>query len=1014
MNEANTSTYQEWVLRRLSDPLTIRGHEFPWWVWPLLLGSILVAGFFYIIWMYVKDSRGVGIGWAGFLALLRMCVYLLLAGVFMLPAKQTWEETRVMGKTLVLLDTSASLTKVADAPTTGKVGEKLRTRQDDVFAFLTDDKVKFFANLEAKNPVTAFRFASRLDDNYLLFKDGRNWTREEWETFLRNADRNVETPEPKPMTPEFLQAWLNPGKKVEVPVEAATAEKERLAKLQALTQKLGEAGMFGGTNVGSAALSLLNRELNGRVQGLVLVTDGRSTEGSPKMFEDIEARAKAAHIPIFVVAVGEERPQVKIDIVDIRVPEQVQPEDKFRAVVELQGEGLPEKPVKVFLDVTYTKKNKSGKDEDLDITLTEQVNKNSPSEKREQMSLGTKKLTLEPSAPVQFDRSSPPRVTIDFPIDALALAKAAHIDLEAKGVAGRKWELSETGEGELRFRVRVPRDTQEAFASPFHLSEPSILRVVKKPLRVLVFTSAATRDYQFLRSILIREMDKKRAEVSICMQLPPGVTEHRGGIVQDVPADRLLSSFPTRLEAKDNDDDKVYALDQYDVIVAFDPDWTQLSAAQLKMVERWVEKGGGLVAVGGPINTLELARPKANKDKLKPILDLYPVVLSDIRISDFDRQTNEPWALNFTGATPDMEFLKLDEGEDATKFLSDWDAFFYGRGKEGGDKNATIRGFYSYYPVEKAKTTAVVVARFTDPKSKLKDNSQQPYIVMTSPSSNRRVVWLGSGEIWRLRSFSVPYHERFWTKLLRYAASNNMSRVSKRIRLYMGSNHVANKPIEFEGKFEGKEGEALAPNGKPPAVTIMPPNGLPDSVVPKPFAMKAKATGDGWFSARFQVRSAGDYTMTVKSPETGDTLTQRFSVKEANPEMDNTRPDFQTMYQLASEADDVLGRMTDAERVELKRSLSRPKLEGAAKGEVKDDKLRLYFDLKNAHLIPTCMRPDIQTLRNRGPIQDLWDEGFVVWNREAPYQPIKMSWVLVGVVGLLSVEWLTRKLLRLA
>src|SRR6185437_7804081 len=224
------------------------------------------------------------------------------------------------------------------------------------------------------------------------------------------------------------------------------------------------------------------------------------------------------------------------------------------------------------------------------------------------------------------------------------------------------------------------------------------------------------------------------------------------------------------------------------------------------------------------------------------------------------------------------------------------------------------------------------------------------------PSSNRRVVWLGSGEIWRLRSFSVPYHERFWTKLLRYAASNNMSRVSKRIRLYMGSNHVANKPIEFEGKFEGKEGEALAPNGKPPAVTIMPPNGLPDSVVPKPFAMKAKATGDGWFSARFQVRSAGDYTMTVKSPETGDTLTQRFSVKEANPEMDNTRPDFQTMYQLASEADDVLGRMTDAERVELKRSLSRPKLEGAAKGEVKDDKLRLYFDLKNAHLIPTCMR----------------------------------------------------------
>ncbi len=95
--------------------------------------------------------------------------------------------------------------------------------------------------------------------------------------------------------------------------------------------------------------------------------------------------------------------------------------------------------------------------------------------------------------------------------------------------------------------------------------------------------------------------------------------------------------------------------------------------------------------------------------------------------------------------------------------------------------------------------------------------------------------------------------------------------------------------------------------------------------------MKPKPGGDGWYSARFQVRSAGDYSLQVKMPETGDTLTQRFSVKEANPEMDNTRPDFATMYQLASEADDVLGRMSDAERQELKRSLQRPKLDAASK-----------------------------------------------------------------------------------
>jgi len=1009
MNEANnTSTYQELVWRRLAEPLTVRGHDLPGWLWLVLLGVVLLAGFAYIIWMYVKDSRGVGPWWAIFLGTLRACVYVILAVVFLLPAKQTWEETRVMGKVLVLVDTSASMTKTLDDIPSGQGAEKLLTRQDKVHAFLTKDGNKFIADLESKNPVYLFRFASRLDENYLLFKDGRNWTREEWEEHTRNPERNPELPEAKPLPAEFLQAWLHPGAKLEPPPDWSDKDRQRLHKLEEQTQKLSEAGFFTGTNLGSAALSLINRELNNRVQGIVLISDGRSTEGSPKMFADIETRAKSARIPIFVVGVGQERPQVKIDIVDLRVPEQVQPEDKFRAVVELQGEGLPEKPVKVFLDITHTIKDKNGKDVDLDLTLTEQVDKNNPEQERAKLSLGTKKLTLEPPTPVTFDRSSPPRATVEFPIDALTLAKAAHLDLESGDAAGKKWELSETGEGELHFRVRVPRDPQEAFPSPFHVTEPVPLRVVKRPLRVLLFASAATRDYQFLRSLLVREMDKKRAELSIYLQLPPGVTERRGGIVQDVPPERLLGQFPTRLEAVDKED-QLYALEQYDVIVAFDPDWTQLSESQLKMVARWVENGGGLIAVGGPINTLELARPKSFAAKLKPILDLYPVVLSDVRISDFDRDTREPWPLDFSGATPDMEFLKLDEDEGA-KFLADWDAFFYGEdGQKGGP---VLRGFYNYYPVEKAKTSAVVVARFADPAGKLKDGSLQPYLVTTSPNSNRRVIWLGSGETWRLRSYNVSYHERFWMKLLRYAASNTMSRISKRIRLYMGSTHIANKPIEFEGKFEGKDGEPLPPGPKAPRVQIAPPPGLPDTVAPKPFEMKAKPNGEGWFSGRFQVRAAGDYLLTVKNPETGDTLTHRFSVKEANPEMDNTRPDFQTLYELASEADDVLGRMGDAERQELKRRLHRPKMESDSQADNKDDKLRLYFDLKNAHLIPTCMRPDVQTLRNRGPIEDLWDDGFVIWQGEA--QPLTMSYVLLTVVGLLSLEWLTRKLLRLA
>src|SRR5262249_55173515 len=93
----------------------------------------------------------------------------------------------------------------------------------------------------------------------------------------------------------------------------------------------------------------------------------------------------------------------------------------------------------------------------------------------------------------------------------------------------------------------------------------------------------------------------------------------------------------------------------------------------------------------------------------------------------------------------------------------------------------------------------------------------------------------------------------------------------------------------------------------------------------------------------------------------------------------------------------------------------------ADKVDIREDKMRLYFDLKNAPLIPTCMVQDIQKQVSRGKHRDLWDDGVTLYEYPAPEdpskpakQPIKVAYVLLAVVGLLSIEWLTRKLLRLA
>src|SRR5262249_8344599 len=155
-------------------------------------------------------------------------------------------------------------------------------------------------------------------------------------------------------------------------------------------------------------------------------------------------------------------------------------------------------------------------------------------------------------------------------IDAAALARAAGQELPAD----RRWEIGETGDGELHFRGRVAKNRLEIFDAKEHVSDTAGLRVQKKPLRVLLFASAATRDFQFVNNMLIREMEKKRAEVTVYVQPPPGRSERRSGVVLGVPPDRLLTAFPNRLDAaSDNADEKLYDLSEYDAIFAFDPDW---------------------------------------------------------------------------------------------------------------------------------------------------------------------------------------------------------------------------------------------------------------------------------------------------------------------------------------------------------------------------------------------------------------------------------------------------------
>jgi len=367
-----------------------------------------------------------------------------------------------------------------------------------------------------------------------------------------------------------------------------------------------------------------------------------------------------------------------------------------------------------------------------------------------------------------------------------------------------------------------------------------------------------------------------------------------------------------------------------------------------------------------------------------------------------------------------MEFLWLeDKPVDKTstaQFSDAWEKFFAGDEPSTDPKGPSTRGFYNFYPVEDPKPTATVVATFSDPKARLKDNRDQPYLV-TMPYGGGKMVWLGSGEMWRLREVNDGYHERFWTKLSRYAGSGSISRQNRRVTIVSNPTFPAHTFATIEAQIFGRDMSPLK-NSKP-TIKLTPPSGVQSKDLPNKgeYELTPKASSEGWFIINFPVEFAGEYKVTLSVPETGDVEQGKFIVKEANPELDNTRPNFEDMYKLASNADEVLNRMSnEGLKKELRKRLARVRggdesaeAEGASK-----EKLKLLFDLRTADIIPQCMVAQSKTQRINGPVTDLWDKGFVVPGTSSWETPFRMSWVLLAVVGLLSIEWLTRKLLRLA
>ena len=988
--------------------------------WLAALLAALLVGFSFVVGGYVRDARAIHWYTAAPLGVLRCCVYLLLAFAFLLPAVQTWESAEKRSKVLLLLDVSPSVTEVSDDLASAG-GPKPRTRLATVLDFLSDEKVAFLRKLLDQNPVSVYRFGTRLDDEALsLVGDQAQPTRDDWEAFARYdfkpwvlrglspAARDAVKASPawkadEPGTADWAVAWAKLPDKEAIPaglepsdVEVLKANRGRLEKRVDVARAIGQ-----GTDVPGSLTAAVNREAANMVQGIVVVSDGRSNLGSDAGYADLRDRAAREKIPIFTVAVGEVRENISIAVTDVQVQDRVAPDEQFKVMVEADGVGLGQQEVDVRLGLFLPGRDvkKDAPDHELTATLT-------------------------------FQPGEPPHGSAEFVVDPEKLPEL--LTEESKKV-GRRRQLKA---GAWAAVAKIARDKREVFADPDHVSPPRPFQVIDKPLRVLLFAGGPTREYQTLRSLLVRETNQQRAELSICLQSEGG---REGTGVQDVPPERLLTKFPTRLDTTnrptDKPEDKFYNLNEYDLIVAFDPDWSELSADQVKNLQTWVDNlGGGLIYVAGPVHTFQLARA-AEDGRLKPLLDVLPVLPDDIILLKTRSIPRAPRRLTLK-PSPDFDVLKLDDAV-ADDPVAGWETFFTGREKyvSAGDERANAapaRGFFAYYPVKAVKPGATVLAEFQD----ISDRGgveKQPWLVTTQPSRGR-TAFLASGEFWRLRPVNVEFYERLWVKLARYISANRDVRAS-RGRVVMGKEFVSGGVVRVQARL-------LDPSGRPYEEVRLSPKfkvvaysatGEPLNKQFGPFELKPKRGGGGFegyytgqVTADPRQMPAGDhrYRVVVDVPDSpGDTLESEFLIRRSDPELDNPRPDFAALAQAAGTADEVKGRIAD------------PAVLAALVGPAGDPaKAKLAFRLGETDklsLIPQCLEAKSQTSRNRGPVDDLWDKPatMTLLGREVrviefettgvswlmiPPQTVRVGWVLVAAVGLLSAEWLTRKLLRLA
>ncbi len=190
-------------------------------------------------------------------------------------------------------------------------------------------------------------------------------------------------------------------------------------------------------------------------------------------------------------------------------------------------------------------------------------------------------------------------------------------------------------------------------------------------------------------------------------------------------------------------------------------------------------------------------------------------------------------------------------------------------------------GVFGYFNVRGAKQGATVFAHYSDPEAAA--GGQLPVYMASQFFGAGRVFYLGSGEMWRLRALDDAYFEQFYTKLLRHVTQGRLLVGSSRGMLlverdrYLLGSTVAVRVMLNNAQFEPLD-----------AVEVSLQIVLPDSTV-KSIKLAADPSRKGMFVGQFAALQEGTYRLEIAVPESDEKLSKRIQVRV--PDLERESPE---------------------------------------------------------------------------------------------------------------------------